>query len=177
MGDADDEGVEGVEEVEVAADYDDFDLPPTPEDTTDESEGEEEEDEDEADAAADDAADDPADDPANVAAAAPRPARAARAPRDAPKGEIKVLPPAECITPNFLDSNEVARILSVRAQQIATTNDVFLPPGVARCSHDPVRLARQELRLGMCPMIVIRRRGQGVVEQIRVRDLLLLDPV
>jgi len=160
MDDAEDDAIE------VPGDFDDFDLPPTP-DVSDESDVEEDDEaetDDEVVADGDEAPTTPALD------------LVVKDLRAGP-GEILVLPPSECITSPFLDCNEIARILAVRAEQISRRNDLFLPEGEVRCSHNPVQLAKQELRAGMCPLILQRRRAPNVVEEWPVRDLLLLVPI
>lgn len=93
------------------------------------------------------------------------------------RSAIYVVPPEDHITPDSLSSYEVGNILAVRTAQIEKDNNVFLPPGVSRISHDPVRLAAQELKAGMCPLIIQRTRSHGgalVVEERAVRHLQLL---
>ncbi len=155
--------------IDVPGDFDDFDLPPSP-DTTDESEPEEEESSDEEDV---EGKEEPLATPSAAEAVGPTGVSST----NVGPGEIRVLLPSERITSPFLDCNEIARILAVRAEQISRRNDVFLPPGEERCSHNPVLLAKQELRAGMCPLILQRRRAEGVVEEWKVNELLLLEPI
>ena len=88
---------------------------------------------------------------------------------------IEVLPPDEMMTSDFLSPIEVAAVLACRAEQLEDS-DPFLPPGVVRTSHDPVEIAKQELRCGLCPLIIQRKRSHGnklVIEERAVRDLQL----
>lgn len=94
-----------------------------------------------------------------------------------PPDEIEVLSGQDDITPDLLNRNELAGALAIRAEQIAKHNDVFLPDGVEPCSTDPVRLARQEMRLRCNPLIIQRVVSHGgrlrIVERA-VRDLVCL---
>jgi DNA-directed RNA polymerase subunit K/omega len=94
-----------------------------------------------------------------------------------PPDEIEVLSRADDMTPDLLNRNELAGALAIRAEQIAKNNDVFLPPGVEPCSTDPVKLARQEMRLRCNPLIIQRDVAHGgrprIVERA-VRDLVCL---
>jgi DNA-directed RNA polymerase subunit K/omega len=86
--------------------------------------------------------------------------------------------PARRMTSNMMSQFEVARVLTVRAEQISRHNDPFLPAGVAPCSQDPVQVAIQELNLGMNPLIIRRARtheptGKVVVEDWPVRDMIV----
>lgn len=89
---------------------------------------------------------------------------------------VQVLPPERYITSDYLTTYEISQILAQRSEQIGKYNNVFLPEGVARESNDPVKLAMQELKCGMNPFIIQRKRSHGldeVVERRAVRDLLI----
>lgn len=94
--------------------------------------------------------------------------------------QIEVLHPRDHVTGDMLTPIEAARVLSVRAEQIARTNDAFLPedaPIEARAN--PVSAAKLELVSGNCPLKIRRHRipvgakGKAVVEEIPVRDLIV----
>jgi DNA-directed RNA polymerase subunit K/omega len=161
-----DDAGEDTEIVEPVGDFDDFEVPSAPDVTDSEPEELDASDEEEED-----------EDNEEFRARAPEQVVPLSGQDSHLFCEIYVLPPDECMTSDFLEPNEVARVLSVRAEQIARTNDVFLPKGVARASYNPVELAKQELRAGMCPLIVQRVRGKNVIEEHRVRDLLLLGAI
>ena len=166
------------EKVQAEGDFDDFDLPPSPDVTDDDSDPEEAGTDDEA---AEDVDEDKSHPPTPGFEGKTRGIRVSSDGGPALSEDVRVLPPEECMTSDFLSQYEVARVLSVRAEQIARTNDVLLPEGTPRPSFDPVMLAKQELLAGMCPLIVQRRRGssrgQEVIEEHRVRDLLLLTAI
>lgn len=88
---------------------------------------------------------------------------------------IEVIPENDLMTSDFLSPTELAAIISCRAEQLKDS-DPFLPPGVKKCSHDPVAVARQELRHGLCPLIIQRERshdGKLIIEERAVRELQL----
>ena len=90
---------------------------------------------------------------------------------------LRVLHPRDYMTSDMMSHVEVAKVLAVRAEQIANNNNAFLPEGVKAVSYDPVDVAFQELLAGMCPLIIYRTRSHGngekVVEAHKVRDLLV----
>ena len=93
--------------------------------------------------------------------------------------EIRVLPEDQHMTPDFITDYELGRILSVRAEQIDRSNEVFLPKGVSR-PMKPVARAKLELMSGMCPLILQRVRSHGgnlVIEEHLVRELRLINPL
>lgn len=98
--------------------------------------------------------------------------------------EILVVPREQRITAPVLTAYELARVLTICSERIARTNDVFLPPGVARASQNPVDLARQELQCRMCPLIIQRVRShpnkynsQKIIEEWSVNELLLVGDI
>ncbi|MCS7103765.1 MAG: DNA-directed RNA polymerase subunit omega [Candidatus Korarchaeum sp.] len=74
--------------------------------------------------------------------------------------------------PKRLTKFEKVRIISVRAQQIATGSPIFLeedeiPEGLT----DPIELAKLELEKGRLPIIIRRSEGDRV-SLIHLKDLL-----
>lgn len=89
---------------------------------------------------------------------------------------VLLVAPENHMTSDFLSLSELANVLAVRAAQIAAHSNVILPPGTVAASHDPVELAKQELRAGMCPLVVRRlvsHSGPPCVEERAVRTLTL----
>ena len=100
-------------------------------------------------------------------------------PKPRQRAEVLVLPPDQWTTPDFLSKNEMASVLAERSEQISRFANIFLPDGAEPCSHDPVELAKQELKAGLCPLVLVRvvshgKTGSSVVEHRAVRDLELL---
>lgn len=78
----------------------------------------------------------------------------------------------DLLGPRRLTKFEKVRIISVRAQQIATGSPIFLeeneiPEGLT----DPIELAKLELEKGKLPILIRRSEGNRV-SLIRLRDLL-----
>lgn len=76
--------------------------------------------------------------------------RAANRPRTA-----RLIPPDERRTDNRLSLNEVAQIVSMRAEQIARSSTTFCETA----SHDPAQRALDELRARRCPLKLRRCVG------------------
>lgn len=90
---------------------------------------------------------------------------------------IRVVPASEHITSDKLSQLELAAVLSTRTAQIAQSGKAFLPEGAEPASTSAQR-ALQELRAGMCPLVVQRvvsspHGQQKYIEERPVRELLL----
>ncbi|MEM0035840.1 MAG: DNA-directed RNA polymerase subunit omega [Candidatus Korarchaeum sp.] len=77
----------------------------------------------------------------------------------------------DLLGPRRLTKFERIRIISVRAQQIATGSPLFLeeneiPEGLT----DPIELAKLELEKGRLPILIRRSEGDRV-SLVRLRDL------
>lgn len=78
----------------------------------------------------------------------------------------------DLLGPRRLTKFEKVRIISIRAQQIATGSPLFLeeneiPEGLT----DPIELAKLELEKGRLPILIRRSEGDRV-SLIRLKDLL-----
>lgn len=167
----------------AAGDFDTFDAEPdegegeaAPYDSDFESEDGEDEERDEEDEEED--VEGPGDDPVGDEPGAKRAARRAAKPQPAASQVVHIIPRDDCLTSDFITSNELAQVLACRSKQIAENADVFLPPGVEPVSRDPVMQAMQEFSAGLCPLTLqrVRSRGPGAlyVEEFPVRELRLI---
>ncbi len=78
----------------------------------------------------------------------------------------------DLLGPKRLTKFEKIRIISIRAQQIASGSPLFLneseiPEGVT----DPVELAKLEIRKGRLPLILERKQGEKI-SLLDLRELL-----
>lgn len=100
-----------------------------------------------------------------------------------PDGDIDILEPfdnrggreieaSERKTPRFLTKYERARIIGVRAAQIARNAPIFVN---AEDERDPLKIAEQELREKKIPFIIRRYLPDGAYENWAVNELELLD--
>lgn len=160
------------DEEDFGGDFDDFAEAPGDEEDEEAGAGADlggasSEESDAADSATDD---DNAEDDAGDAAAPAAPAPAAPAPA-APR-LVVIRDKSQYMTSNLMSRPEAAKVLAVRAEQIANHNNAFLPPGVAAKGPDPVAVALQELNAGMCPLIIRRWRthGTGDPDEVRVAE-------
>ncbi len=79
---------------------------------------------------------------------------------------------SDLLGPKRLTKFEKIRIISIRAQQIASGSPLFLneneiPEGVT----DPVELAKLEIKKGRLPLILERRQGEKI-SLLDLRELL-----
>lgn len=88
---------------------------------------------------------------------------------------VRVVPPDEMMTTDFLTGNMLAGVLSARAEQIARNSKIILPEGVEPKFNKPEQLAVQELLAGTCPLVVQIKRGEKagtiIAERRPVREM------
>jgi len=89
--------------------------------------------------------------------------------------QTHVVKPDERVTDNRLHKSEAARIIAMRAEQIAQNATMFTD---ATGLHDPVMIAYQELLDLRCPLILRRRvgttpSGDPIVEEWNTREMVL----
>jgi DNA-directed RNA polymerase subunit K/omega len=91
---------------------------------------------------------------------------------------VTVVPDNERITSNVLQLPEAARVIAVRAAQIAKYPTVFVDIGG---ETDCVALARKELLLRRCPLILRRilrcTAKEMIIEKWAVREMTLPDDI
>jgi DNA-directed RNA polymerase subunit K/omega len=88
---------------------------------------------------------------------------------------VQIVPPQERVTDNRLHKSEAARVIAMRAQQIAKFGTCFTEGGGL---HDAVALAFKELYDRRCPLVLRRVVGRGadgaqIVEEWNVREMTL----
>eukprot|EP01017_Pseudomicrothorax_dubius_P015050 TRINITY_DN1750_c0_g4_i2.p2 TRINITY_DN1750_c0_g4~~TRINITY_DN1750_c0_g4_i2.p2 ORF type:complete len:150 (+),score=54.62 TRINITY_DN1750_c0_g4_i2:67-516(+) len=84
----------------------------------------------------------------------------------------KATDPLDRRTPRFLTKYERARIIGVRAAQIARNAPIFVN---AEDEKDPLKIAEQELREKRIPFMIRRYLPDGSYEDWAINDLELID--
>ena len=88
----------------------------------------------------------------------------------APSVVIKVTKPEDRITSNVLNRFDRAKVIGIRAQQIANGDEYFTDPGGLT---SPIEIADKELMEGKCPIIIERVLHGNIVEHWPLREMII----